>query len=142
MPGGVALSTAVDGQTAAAQPARGKPRGQKADLFRWVNDQQQLDMRTKFILKELASFADSDCCAWSKVDDLAYAANCSPRTVQYHLAALLEAGLMRRPGGCTGSTTAPARCRSTSWRRASRASACRSDRARPWVGVWVQKLHP
>jgi hypothetical protein len=55
---------------------REKPRGQKADLYKWVNDQQQLDMRTKYILKELADFAEADCCAWSKVATLAYAANC------------------------------------------------------------------
>lgn len=69
-------------------------RGQKADLFKWVNDQQQLDIRTKFILKELAAYADPACCAWSKVETLAYAASCSARTVQNHLALLKEEGLI------------------------------------------------
>jgi DNA-binding transcriptional ArsR family regulator len=78
----------------AAAPDDGR-RGQKADLFKWVNDQQALDMRTKFILKELASYAGPDCCAWSEIKTLAYAANCTDRTVQYHLAALRTAGLIR-----------------------------------------------
>lgn len=91
------MSARQDIDREAIAPRR-PPRGQKADLFKWVNDQQQLDMRTKFILKELAAFAGPDCCAWCKVDDLAYAANCTVRTVQYHLAALQEAGLIKATG--------------------------------------------
>jgi len=69
---------------------------QKADLLKWANDQQQLDMRTKAILKELASFAGEDCCAWSQVATLAWAANCVDRTVQRCLNELLAARLIEK----------------------------------------------
>lgn len=71
-----------------------RARGQKVDLFKWVNDQQALDMRTKFILRELAGYADGNCVAWCKVETLAYAANCTERTVFNHLATLRDAGLI------------------------------------------------
>lgn len=76
-----------------------KPRGQKADLFKWANDQQQLAMRTKAILKELCAFADAECVTWSPVATLAYAANCNERTVQYHLRKLEAEGLLEPTGG-------------------------------------------
>lgn len=76
-----------------------KPRGQKADLYKWANDQQQLAMRTKAILKELCHFADAECVTWSPVATLAYAANCNERTVQYHLRKLEAEGLLEPTGG-------------------------------------------
>lgn len=71
-----------------------KARGQKVDLFKWVNDQQALDMRTKFILRELAGYADANCIAWCQVKTLAYAANCTERTVFNQLVLLKDAGLI------------------------------------------------
>lgn len=73
-------------------------RGQKAALMDWANDQNQLDRTAKYTLKELASYADADCCAWAKVATLAYGVNCSERTLQYQLRALQEAGLIRDTG--------------------------------------------
>jgi hypothetical protein len=75
-----------------------RARGQKADLFKWANDQQQLAMRTKAILKELCAFADAECVTWAPVATLAYAANCNERTVQYHLRKLEAEGLLAPTG--------------------------------------------
>lgn len=73
-------------------------RGQKIDLLKWANDQNQLERTTKSTLKELAGYADADCCSWAKVSTLAYGVNCAERTVQYQLRALQEAGLIRDTG--------------------------------------------
>lgn len=73
-------------------------RGQKIDLLKWANDQNQLERTTKSTLKELAGYADADCCSWAKISTLAYGVNCSERTVQYQLRALQEAGLIRDTG--------------------------------------------
>lgn len=75
---------------------------QKADILKWANDQNywpdgtRVDMRTKTILKELASFAGEDCCAWAQIATLEWAANCVDRTVQRCLEKLLEHGLIER----------------------------------------------
>lgn len=91
----MSVAKAIDGER---ETPRRRPRGLKVDLFKWVEDQQQLDMRTKYILEKLASFAQADCTSWSPIGTLAYAANCSDRTVQYHLRALEDAGLIRPTG--------------------------------------------
>ena len=70
----------------------------KEKLLDWVNDQSQLDIRTKYLLNRLALYADGDCCAWAKVETLAVAINGTERTVQNHLKRLLEAGLIRKTG--------------------------------------------
>lgn len=70
----------------------------KEKLLDWVNDQAQLDIRTKYLLNRLALYADGDCCAWAKVETLALAINGTERTVQNHLRRLLDAGLIRKTG--------------------------------------------
>jgi hypothetical protein len=70
--------------------------GVKDQLLAWATDQQQLDVASKFVLYRLAQFADGECCAWAKVDTLAFAVNVSARTIQYRLRDLEAAGLIRR----------------------------------------------
>lgn len=70
----------------------------KADLLKWANSQLHLAAATKAVLKELASFADADGCAWAKVETLAYGTNIKERQVQRHLETLREAGLIRLSG--------------------------------------------
>ena len=79
----------------------------KEDLLKWVNDQQQLDPTSKFILYRLAQFADADCCAWSKVETLATAVNVSRRTVQLRIARFEGEGLIRRTGRAHELTPGP-----------------------------------
>jgi hypothetical protein len=73
-------------------------RDQKVDLLKWANDQVHLPSQTKAVLKELASFADADGCAWAKVATLAYAVNLKERQVQNHLERLRADGAVRLSG--------------------------------------------
>lgn len=67
---------------------------QKADLYKWANDQQQLDMRAKALLKEMVGLAASDGTVWFLVADMAYACNCVDRTIQLILRKLAGEGLI------------------------------------------------
>lgn len=61
----------------------------------WVDEQYQLDPRSKFILHKLALYADADCRSWAKVEVLATGTNSSIRTVQGVLKRFRQTGLIR-----------------------------------------------
>lgn len=67
-------------------------------LMLWVDDQVQLDSRTKYILDKFARFADANGQGWAPVAVLAERTNSSERTVQYALRRLEAEGLIRRTG--------------------------------------------
>jgi len=72
----------------------GRRTWQKADLYKWANDQQQLDMRSKALLKEMVGLAQADGSVWFLVPDMAYACNCVDRTIQLILRKLQAALLI------------------------------------------------
>jgi hypothetical protein len=73
-------------------------RDPKAVLMDWVDDQVQLDARTKYILDKAARFADPHARGWVMVADIAERTNSSERTVQYALRRLEADGLIQRTG--------------------------------------------
>jgi hypothetical protein len=70
----------------------------KADLMKWADERVEVDLECKVILQKLAAYASEDGDTWSKVETLAYHANCSVRTIQLRLKWLKENGYLRDTG--------------------------------------------